>query len=407
MKTKEKRYRMKISFKKFILFGIFIAYIIMFSYTFFTQKVETLPLLQGEIEKKDITEGVITRDEKEVTSVIEGSLYPLVPSGDRVSKGQKVATIESEEAKNIEKNIDELNKNMDNLIVPTIFSNDVKLLENEIDTVLLGLMQEENYISFPKISEYKNKINSKLQKKAHIIGDLSPKGSAENNYSSRLKEYENRIGSLQAELVAPIAGIVVYKLDGYEKMLTPGSVSKYSEADFSSIPKGNLIGTVRENSFKIVDNIECYITVISDSKNALEAQVDQKVRLKFPEISQNVINAKINYLNVLDTGKVIITFRINRDIEKLINYRKIKTEVIWNTVEGMKIPSNAILRSESGNKIYIMIGRNYTIERNVEIVDEWEGYAIIKPAKDSKLRLYDNIILNIRDVNIHKLLLKE
>jgi putative membrane fusion protein len=302
---------------------------------------------------------------------------------------------------------------MDNLIVPAIFSNDARLLENEIDTTLLELMREENYISFPKISEYKNKINSKLQKRAQIIGELSPAGSAENNYASRLKEYENKIGSLQAELTAPIAGIVIYKLDGYEKILTPDSISKYNEADFLSIPKGNLMGTVKENSFKIVDNIECYITIILDSKNALEAQVDQKVKLRFPEISQDVIIAKIDYLSISENGKAVITFRINRDIEKLINYRKIKTEVIWNTTEGMKIPSNAILKSESGNKIYIMVGRNYTIEKEVEIVDEWEEYAIIKSAKGnddnkgSKLTLYDNIILNIKDVDVHKLLLKE
>ena len=59
------------------------------------------------------------------------------------------------------------------------------------------------------------------------------------------------------------------------------------------MPSGELVGTVKENCFKIIDNIEGYITVISSSDKALNAKVDSKIKLRFPEISSDEISGHL------------------------------------------------------------------------------------------------------------------
>ena len=68
------------------------------------------------------------------------------------------------------------------------------------------------------------------------------------------------------------------------------------------------------------------------------------------------------------------------------------------------MPVDAILKSESGDKIYLYLGRNYVVEKNVEIKKEHDGYAIINGINGDKLYLYDSVILDICNVNLNKML---
>jgi len=280
----------KANIKKFIIIILILVYGIMFIQTFFSQNVETVILTSGVIEEVDETDGIITRSEQVVTAEVNGVVYPQISPGERVSKGQVVAVVKNEQVKEVEKKIEELNEKMDKLVVPSFFNNDIKLLDNEISETLTQIIKSDYYKVFSKSQSYKSSLDSKIQKKAKIIGNESPVGSVAQNYISQLEKYETELNSVQAEIISPIAGTVVYRLDGYEEILTADAISMYDVETFEklNIPKGELIGTLKENSLKIVDNIEGYITVILNSKNANEAEVDQRVELRFPEIDNDL-----------------------------------------------------------------------------------------------------------------------
>ena len=393
--------------KHVIIFSLFLVYCFMFINTFFSQNVETVILTSGIIDEVDEADGIITRSEEIVTSDVNGVVYPKISQGERVSKGQVVAVVKNEQVKEVEKKIEELNEKMDKLVVPSFFNNDIKLLDSEISDMLTQVIKSDYYKTFSKVGTYKSSLDSKIQKKAKIIGQESPIGSVAQNYITQLEKYESELNLVQAEIVSPIAGTVVYKLDGYEEILTEDAISLYDTKTLEklNVPKGELIGTLQENSLKIVDNIEGYITVVLNSKNANEAEVDQKVDLRFPEIDNNLtITGRIDYINKEADGNVVITFRVNRAIEILLNYRKVKVDVIWKTTEGYKVPTTAILKTEEGNKVYILAGRSYVVEKNVDIIEEVGDYAIINGAEGYKLYLYDSIIVDASQVNLKKML---
>ena len=160
-----------------------------------------------------------------------------------------------------------------------MFNNDIKLLDSEVNNSLNSLMLSNYNEKFYMLSSVRSKIEDKLSKKALIIGQAGAKGTAENNYYEELTKYEKQLTETQAELTAPIAGTVAYKLDGYEDVFAYNAIGDYDieTLEAMNVPTGELVGSVKPNSFKIVDNIEGYVTVVSDSDKALNAKVDKKI----------------------------------------------------------------------------------------------------------------------------------
>lgn len=410
MDTANKVYRRKksgVKWGRFVIIALVCAYIIMFVYTFFAQSIETTNITYGKLEMSETVYGYITRNEQIVTSNVNGELYPVMNEGERVSKGQAVAVVKNDNSEVISEKIKEITKKMNTFSTPGILNKDVMLLDNEVNYVLESLSTSNYNENFASLKETRNRIETRLNKKSAIIGENSAKGSAERAYYEELKKYESQLTYSQQELTAPIAGTVAYKLDGYENVFSSKAISDYDANTLESlnIPTGELVGTIRPNSFKIVDNIEGYVTVISGSKEALNTNVDKKVKLRFPEISQDDITGKIEFLSFED-DKAVITFRINRGIENLINYRKLKVDIIWNNESGMKVPSQAIKSDETGDKIFVVNG-NRVIEKNINVIANWNGEAIIEEKEDGNIFLYDAIALDAQKVNVKKIIVSE
>ena len=411
METAKKVYRRKrnnrMNLGRFIIFVLICAYIIMFVYTFFAQNIdETINITYGTVEAKELVTGYITRNEKIVSADILGGLYPVVLEGERVSKNQKVAVVKNENSDNIEEKIKEIKNKLSLLTTPTIFNNDIKLLENDVNYSLNSLMLSNYNENFSNLSSIRNKIEDKLSKKALIIGESGAKGTLENEYYEEIKRYESQLTNSREELTAPIAGTVAYKLDGYESVFSYNAIGDYDVETLEkmNVPSGELVGTTKQNSFKIVDNIEGYVTVISSSKEALNARVDKKLKLRFPEISNEEISGRIEYLTIED-DKAVLTFRINRMLEDLINYRKTKVEMIWNSSEGLLVPSSAIKHEEDGSaKIYVINGRR-AIEKSVDVVLDNGEQAIINSKDGYVIILYDRIARDATNISENKIII--
>lgn len=399
----------KSTYKKYIKYVIIIgiiAYIIMFIYAFFVQEIDTFILESGTVEEINVADGFITRAEEVVTLEIKDDLYPLVSSGERVSRGQVLATVKTDKVREVEEKIDKLNEELGHILPLTSFDSTIKTLDTETNKILTQLIDKKGYKSLGVINNYKDAINKLLQEKVYKIGEITSEDENVNEYIKKMNEYKNQLKKSQINVLSTMAGTVVYKLDGYEKMLTVEKIPSYTIDSLQSfnISKGELVGTSKNNSFKIVDNLECYITVLLDTKEAKDAYVDQKVKLRFPEVDTHLeVTGTIDYISFSSNGS-LITFKINKAIESLINYRKTKVEVVWDSEYGYKIPANAILRENEENKVYIYLGRNYIVEKKINIKKEYGDYAVIEGRDGDKLYLYDSIIMDIKNVNLNKLL---
>ena len=80
----------------------------------------------------------------------------------------------------------------------------------------------------------------------------------------------------------------------------------------------------------------------------------------------------------------------------MINYRKLKVEVVWDSTEGLKISNSAIYKDGDANKVQVMLNKNYKEEKEIKILGSNAEYSIIESKdSDNKIRPYDEIIIQI------------
>ena len=287
----------------------------------------------------------------------------------------------------------------------SLFSSDMKLLENQIDEKVADINQIEDSA---KLAEYKKEINNLVTKKAQIAGDLSPKGSYLNQLIQERKQYESQLNSGAEYVKAPNSGIVSYKVDGLEETLTPDNFSSLSKEYLQSLDlkTGKLVAT-SEESGKIIDNFSCYIVTSSSSEEAKSAEVGNKLKIRLSNNTE--IPAEITNLIKEEEEEVMIILKIEKQIEELINYRKISFDLIWWDDIGLKVPNQAIVkqdnldyvvRNRAGylNKMLVKIkkqGEKYSIVESYSIEELKElGFSNEEIAKYKKIAIYDEVLLN-------------
>ena len=123
-----------------------------------------------------------------------------------------------------------------------------------------------------KIEEYKNDINTYITKKSKIAGDLSKAGSYIKGLIQEREEYQSKLKSMSEYVNAPMSGVVSYRVDGLEEELTPESFDKLNNKYLEglNLKTGQIVATSKQMG-KVINNYECYIATIMDSKEAKEA----------------------------------------------------------------------------------------------------------------------------------------
>ncbi len=396
--------------KKIIIGIIFIAILIYILCTIFfliKQPTNIFTIEKGNLYQEETNIGYVIRDEQVVRGEnYKNGMMQIKSEGEKAAKDENIFRYYSSNEENLKKKIEDLDNKIQEVMIndTSLFSSDMKLLENQIDEK----MQDINQITdVAKLVEYKKEINNLVTKKAQIAGNLSPKGSYLNQLIEERKGYESELNSGAEYVKAPKSGIVSYKVDGLEETLNPNNFSSLSKEYLESLnlKTGKIIAT-SEESGKIINNFECYIVTISSSEEAKKAQVGQRVNVR---LSNNVeISAEITNIMKEDENQIVIILKIEEQIAELINYRKITFNLIWWNAEGLKVPNQAIVKIDDLD--YVVRNRaGYLSKILVKVKKQGDKYSIIDSystdeltklgwtsediVQYNKIALYDEILL--------------
>ncbi len=381
----------------FVLLSILIIILIYFVICivrFFRQPADTVLIKNGEVIKYEEVVGYIIRNEKVLdTSSYEGTPKANVDDATKVSKGTEIVTYMSREKEQLTEKIAKLDDKIQEAMESkqTILPNDVKVLDSEIEIYLYTNIKENNDVY--SIYENKNLINEKIEKKAKIAGDLSPVGSQLKSLIEERASYEKQINDSEKSLKTPEAGLVSFRVDNYENVLSPSVISKLTLAELEKIKiNNNQIIPISSSKVKIVNNFECYIAIPMESEESKEANLNDNVYLRFDNTGDELISATIEYISEEDNKRIIV-LKIKSNVEELTKYRKINLDVVWWRDKGLKINKEAITYSEitgvSGDTVIVptvtIKTSSYTQDVFVKIVREAGDFAIITNYEDKEL----------------------
>lgn len=393
---------------KYAVLAVIILYVMYAIYLLLKQPTNKVTVENGTLYQEEANIGYIIREEQ----VVKGNNYKngmeqIINEGEKTAKNESIFRYYSQNEEELKKQISELdNKIQESLKGQTsIFSSDVKLLENQLDEKISVL---NKLTDISKMTEYKKQIRDIVTKKAKISGEKSAAGSYLKQLYDQRITLEEKLNTGAEYIKAPNSGIVSYKVDGLEETLTPDNFSTFSKEFFENLKlkTGQLIATSDECG-KIIDSSKCYIATISNSNEAKEAKIDSKVKVRLS--NSKVIDANIAYISQENEDEMLLILEIDKQIAELANYRKISFDLVWWSETGLKVPNQAIVE-ENGLKYVVRNRAGYQSKILIKIEKQTDKYAIVSNYKMEELQkmelsnsektnmkkiaLYDELILN-------------
>ncbi len=413
----EKNAKRKIKFNKkiiiYIAIFLVVIYVIYTIYLLIKQPTDIFTIEEGTLYSEETDIGYVIRDEV----VIQGENYKngmekIKSEGERVAVNEAVFRYYTKNEDSLKQKIAELDTKIQEAMQNQtqtengLLKGDMISLETQIDQKLLEISAINDTT---KLEEYKKEINELITKKANIAGELSPQGSYLKELIEERKNYENELNSGAEYVNSSKSGVVSYKVDGLEDILKP------TEECFSTLTKEYLenldlktgkIVPMSEESGKIIDNTYCYIATISNTEEAKNAEVGDKIKVRLPSGSE--VSAEITYIFQEDNDRVLI-LKIEKGVEELISYRKISFDLIWWSENGLKVPNQAIVKEN--DLAYVVRNRaGYLNKLLIKVKKEGEKYSIVEPYDTEELKelgfsneeiisykkitLYDEVIIN-------------
>ena len=364
-KSEKKNKLVKHNSKKIILYIIILAVVIYVLYTIYLliiQPTNIFTIEEGKLYQEETNIGYVIRDEK----VVKGQNYKngreqIISEGERASTNENIFRYYSTNETSLKQKIAELDTKIQDVMKSDtgLYTSDMKLLENQIDEKIENISK---ITDVAKLTEYKKQIENLVTKKAKTAGESSPKGSYLRQLIEERKKYESELNSGAEYVKAPMSGIVSYRVDGLEEILTPNNFGALSKEYLEGLDlkTGKIVAT-NEECGKVIDNFTCYIATITSSEEAKQAKVGDKVKVRLSNNTQ--VGAEITNIINEEDEDIIIILKLKNQIEELINYRKITFDLIWWDASGLKVPNQAIVKINDLD--YVVRNRARIFKQNI------------------------------------------
>ncbi|MCI9064182.1 MAG: hypothetical protein HFJ17_06235 [Clostridia bacterium] len=394
MKKKKSKIEKKKYFK-YVIFGIIIIYVICAVYLIIKTPTDTVTIDKGILTFEESTTGYIIRNEEMVKGKkYKNGISQIVFEGERAAKKQTIFRYYGDNEEKLEKEIEEINLKIQDALdkQDKTLPSDVKNLDKQIENKIKNI---EQLTDIQKITEVKKEINDIIIKKSKIAGELSPKGSYIKKLITEREKYEKQLATGSETIKAPVSGVVSYKVDGLENILTTDNLEGLTKEKLEDLDlkTGKLISTSNESA-KIIDNFGCYIATVLNSQAAKDAKQGDSVKITLA--SGEEVVATINNINKQNDDEVLIVFKINTLTEEFISYRKISFNITWWSKSGLKVPNDSIAEDDDGYKYVMKKTNNGTEKILIKLLKRNDKYSIISTYNTEDLKA-----LGI-DVNTYK-----
>ena len=399
--------RRKIKHSKVFLIGIF-AYIIINGITVFIGKnIDTLVVSNEKIEEYITTKGLLVRDEHIINSTMTGNIEAYFKEGDKVKNLDKVAYVYNnnideanfKELESLEKEVIQIEEGQASIIKADVDKVNKEIEKNK-ENIQTKLIQGKLGIS-KEVVELEEHIKDKNKL---LKSDLNSKPII--NKKEEINKLNNKIEKNSDILQTNKSGIISYKFDGNESKYNIDNISElniddieYTENEYIDILNEGVIKHGQPIA-RIINNIKQYLAIVVEENEIMNFKENNSVIIRD---KNNQINAKVHNIYTKNDKNVVVLEISEQNIE-INDTRVAEFDIIYKSIEGIKIPKSSIVKkdnvegvyivSETGSAKFIEIkGTSYENEEFIVIdyyKNEIEGVKTID--------IYDEIILEPKKV---------
>ena len=369
---------LKSNIRVIIVLTIILIFIIFYISKKEFSKKTIYTVINGNIESSEETNLYLLKKETIVDYDKNQSVTAIIDQGKRASRYEAVATYKNDSYDDYQKQIEDIDKQIQTLVkdLPLTYSADISNID---DKILKYSNEVQGTTSYLKIQEYKTKLDELAYKKITILANSSPDSSAIRDLVAKRENLVNLSKTSDHNIISPVSGIVTYKIDGLEGVISYDEILNYSASELENLISMYDSNTNNEFGIKIIDNFGAYFLVKTPSGKYDEYIKEGKnYKIRVSDFENLVLTATL-IKNINDSGYNYSLFEIHNEIDSLVDYRKLSCEIVWNTIEGMAVPLNAIYTDEVNNYPYVLMvyGTDY-VKVPINIVSKSDSIALVE-----------------------------
>ncbi|MBR3281321.1 MAG: hypothetical protein IKI57_05755 [Clostridia bacterium] len=350
----------------------------------------------GRITNYEQDIAYVIRDEELVdTSEYVGERQINIYDNNRAAQGDVIAYFIQENNDEQKKEINSIDLQIQEIMkgMQLEYSQDVKNVEKSLESNLYDLLKDKEKIH--DLNNKKTAIDELLEKKVKYIASSNGKGSELNELVNKRMALEKEIAKNKVSVKASKAGLVSYRVDGYEESLKPEDFLNITVDMLKNIKSStNQLIPITTDKIKIINNFYAYLVVVTKSEEGTSLKLNDTVKYTLGTDLNNLSKATVDYI-IKDGDTKYVFLRTTDNIEKLSQYRKLNVNIVWWDYQGIKLPNEAIyddeIKDAQGNitktlkAISVQGVTGYKRKVWVKVDNQVGGFSIVSNFEDAEL----------------------
>lgn len=389
------------------------AYFGVQGYLYFTDPLSTTLAYNYQVEESVSLSGYVARTEQVLEDDASGLLRLQRSEGERVSRGGTVAAVYADQASlDRQAEIDALTTRIEQLeyAQEAALGSEVSLkLDAQIMQSILDYRSSLAEDRLVKAEEHGGKLRNLVLKRDYTYSETEDLSGQITELQTQLKEVRARAAGSVRYITAPAAGLYSAVVDGYETVLTPESLEDMTPSRLTAVRADS---GVRSSVGKLILGDTWYYAAVMSAGEAEELRENGgSLTLRFTKSVERDLPVELAFVGPEENGRAVAVFRGETYLSLLTLLRQQSAQVIFHTVEGIRVPKEAlrIVTSTAENEdgipettqttgVYCVVGMEARF-KPVEVVYTGDNFVLVRsaaPADRENLRLRpgDEVIIS-------------
>lgn len=368
------------------------------AYRYFTDPLTTSPAYTYQVEQSITVTGWVVREEQLIPSPDSGVLRLSRSEGEKVSRGGQLAVVYADQAsldrqtelESVEARIEQLEYAKES----AMNSEAVLRLDNQIMSGILELRTAVTAGRMDTADGVLSELRSYVLKRDYSYSGGGDLESRLQELQSRLQTLKKQTASSKKTVKAASSGLYSAVVDGYEGVLTPEKAAGMTPSQIRGLKKN---AAVTSRVGKLITGDKWYFLAAVPVESLGKMAEGQTVKLRFATGTSSDLQMQVESIGPAEDGQSAVLLSSREDQAKITLLRQQSADIVWNTVEGVRVPSASIRVDEEGRTgVYCVVGMNARF-KPVEVLHTGsEGYALVRPlstVEKTKLRPGDTVIV--------------
>lgn len=355
--------------------------------------------------------GIAVRTETIIEDQFDGSVSYIHADAAKVNKNKAIAYAHASadtvnkmnRAAELEKEInllEEAASGVSQLYGSSEFINDQ--IGNAVLTYFYNV-SDGNYSDFSGI---KDSLLLSINKKTAITGQPNSFEERIAILKAEYDELQNEINSDEAKTVlAPKGGYFISSVDGFESIINKDNLFEKSVSEIEAIISQDVV-TSEEKIGKIADNYKWYYVISVSESDAERFTEGKKINVNFDGISDSTTFEIYEKISDETSKNVVIVLLCKSFTEEIASIRQIGADIIFSTVNGLRVSTEAVRFNENQEMGVFILDRNEVKFRKIDVVYNAGNYVIAKWNQGTKdaLQLFDEVFVGGNDLYVGKVI---